>query len=341
MLAAALLAVSARNMAAARTDPAQADWETFRRRFISPDGRVIDTGNGGVSHSEGQGWGLLFAQHFDDYATFEQILRWTRNSLRRPNDALHAWRYRSGATNPVSDTNNATDGDLLIAWALARAARQWGSPDLAKSASAIAHDVLRSLTVQLDGQLLLLPGLAGFRTDAAVIINLSYYIFPAFAALSELVPSGDWARLRQSGLHLASTARFGQWQLPPDWLQVGRSSGALVPAPAWPPLCSYDAIRLPLYLIWAGLPSPAIGAFAAFYAPRNSVRAPAWVNLQTGAEAPYAAPAGMIAIARMAAAAGAGTSGPVDLPAVAEAADYYSASLILLSRIAWQERNGT
>ena len=43
-----------------------ADWLEFRRRFIMPDGRVIDTGNNNVSHSEGQGAALLFAARFDE-----------------------------------------------------------------------------------------------------------------------------------------------------------------------------------------------------------------------------------------------------------------------------------
>ena len=37
----------------------QAEWLAFRNRFIAPEGRVVDTGNGGVSHSEGQGYAML------------------------------------------------------------------------------------------------------------------------------------------------------------------------------------------------------------------------------------------------------------------------------------------
>ena len=42
------------------------DWLAFRHQFITPEGRVIDTGNGNASHSEGQGWGLMGAQAADD-----------------------------------------------------------------------------------------------------------------------------------------------------------------------------------------------------------------------------------------------------------------------------------
>ena len=37
------------------------DWSLYKKNFVSPQGRVIDDGNGGVTHSEGQGYGLLMA----------------------------------------------------------------------------------------------------------------------------------------------------------------------------------------------------------------------------------------------------------------------------------------
>ena len=79
------------------------NWQLFRTRCITADGRVIDAENGGVSHSEGQGWGMLFAVAFDDRRTFDRILNWTAGNLRRPRDALHAWRYDPTKTPPVGD----------------------------------------------------------------------------------------------------------------------------------------------------------------------------------------------------------------------------------------------
>jgi len=49
------------------------NWERFKTRFISAEGRVIDTGNGHISHSEGQGVGMLLAVAHDDQTTFENI----------------------------------------------------------------------------------------------------------------------------------------------------------------------------------------------------------------------------------------------------------------------------
>jgi endoglucanase len=342
LLLGAPVTLAATHQPAARQsmDQARIDWQNFRDRFVHDDGRVIDTGNGGISHTEGQGWGLLFAEYFDDQDTFDRILRWTSRVLRRPDDALHAWRYRPADAHPVSDSNNATDGDLCIAWALARAARRWGALDHAHAAAAIGRDVLRMLAVRLDGNLLLLPGMTGFERPAAIVVNPSYYVFPAFAEMAALAPSPEWDELQRHGLWLIQEGRFGPWMLPPDWLLVSRGVGELSPAPPWPPRCSFDAIRVPLYLAWAKLPATVMSDFASFYATRAGATAPAWVDLETQAVAAYPASVGMLAVARIAAAVSTASSEPIDFPRVAEAPDYFSAALILLARIAWLERHG-
>lgn len=336
-------ALAARRARAAEEGGAedQAEWRAFRDRFVSADGRVVDTGNQGVSHTEGQGWGLLFAVYFDDRACFSRLRGWTERTLRRRDDSLHAWRYVPGAARPVADQNNATDGDLFIAWALVRAARRWGVTEYRQTAATMAHDILRLLVRQVGGRSLLLPGLSGFEDARSVTVNPSYYAFPALSALAPLAPSPVWAALQQDGLALIDQGRFGRWQLPPDWLRVDRQGGALSPDPRWPARCSFDAIRVPLYIGWAGLAAPSVdAAYAAFYVSRGGAPAAAWVDLNTGAEAPYPASPGMLAVAGIAA-AGAGLGGTaIDFPHVAAAQDYYAAALILLARIAWRERPG-
>ena len=51
---------------------------------------MIDTANGGISHSEGHGHGMFFAAYFNDRARFDRIRNWTRLNLSRPRDALLA-----------------------------------------------------------------------------------------------------------------------------------------------------------------------------------------------------------------------------------------------------------
>ncbi len=178
-------------------------------------------------------------------------------------------------------------------------------------------------------------------TAAAVIINPSYYVFPLFPELAKQEPSVAWDRLRQDGLALLNDGRFGRWKLPPDWLQLSRGGG-LHPAPGWPPRFSYDAVRVPLYLAWAGLPAPAFQAdLLRFWAAFPETSLPAWIDLNTNGFAPYPAPPGMLAVRALGMRAWQPDPPQADFPSVLTAPDYYSAALILLARIANRERNVT
>jgi endoglucanase len=317
----------------ARAGETRADWEAFKARFLKADGRVVDTGNAGVSHTEGQGWGLLFAEHFDDPAVFARIWEWTGANLKRPADALHSWRYDPSLPSPVADLNNATDGDLFIGMALSRAAWRWRNPAYADASAAIGRDILRLLVRTVGDRTVLLPGCEGFEGAAEVVLNPSYYVFPALTELSARAPSPVWSALAGDGQTLLSQARFGRWQLVPDWLQLDRASGATAPAPKWPARFSFDAIRVPLYLAWGRLPGDeAFRQFAAQFGDGL----PAWADLASDQIAPFPAPPGMRAVALLAS-AGPGTVLPDPFPAVADAPDYYSAALTLLTRVAYDD----
>jgi len=180
------------------------EWELFKTRFMTAEGRILDTGNGGVSHSEGQGWGLLFAVTFDDRPAFERILDWTDKNLRCRDDSLLAWRYIPWGRPRIPDRNNATDGDIFVAASLAQAATAWNCGPYAELARTMAHDILKRLVLQVGQRTLLLPGAYGFQTDDAVTINPSYYAFPALQQLAALEPSPVWAELQADGLAVIS-----------------------------------------------------------------------------------------------------------------------------------------
>ena len=71
----------------------RAAWDVWKSRFLAGNGRVIDHLQDGVSHSEGQGYGLLLAQAFGDREAFDAIESWTREHLLIRDDALMAWRW--------------------------------------------------------------------------------------------------------------------------------------------------------------------------------------------------------------------------------------------------------
>ena len=101
---------------------------------------------------------------------------------------------------------------------------------------------------------ILLPALDGFsaehRADGPVV-NLSYYVFPAFSRLPIVVPEYDWSGLSQAGLDFLKVARFGEAQLPVEWISA--KDGVVKPATGFAAKFSYNSIRIPLYMAWAGI----------------------------------------------------------------------------------------
>ncbi len=315
----------------------QAQWLEFRHRFITADGRVVDTGNRNISHSEGQGYGLLLAEAFADRPTFDKLLGWTRATLLRP-EGLHAWRFRPGGVG-VDDQNNATDGDLYIGWALLRAAQRWGQGEYGQMGLALGQAIGQRLVLQVHGRTLLLPGGQGFAGANKVLVNPSYYAFPALKAFGQASGDPVWQRLTDDGVKLLRQARYGRWGLPADWVELPRGESAdPVMAEGRPTRFSYDAVRVPLHLAWAGLTEePALDAATRFWAETGRDAPPAWTDLRTGQLGAELASSGMVAIAAVSAESRRGRVTSETLPKVAQARDYYSAALTLLARLAANE----
>lgn len=228
------------------------EWAAYKGRFIEESGRVIDDANGHISHSEGQGYGMLLAWLAGNRADFERIWSFTSTNFMLRNDGLAVWKWDPREQPPVTDPNNASDGDILIAYALARAGQGWGETRFTESARMIAVSLADNAIFEMDGRVLLWPGAVGFTADDqsdGPVVNLSYWVFEALPVLGELAPDADWAGLARSGVSLAHDAAFGNRQLPPDWLSV---AGNVKPAEGFPPEFSYNAVRIPLYLIRAG-----------------------------------------------------------------------------------------
>ncbi|WP_051777233.1 glycosyl hydrolase family 8 [Pseudorhizobium pelagicum] len=228
-------------------------WQDYTSRFLDASGRIVDNANGGISHSEGQGYGLLLAFFANSPSDFEQIWSFTQTELMIRNDGLTAWKWDPGAQPHVTDVNNASDGDLLIAYALAMAGAAWEREDYLASAAALARAILDNVVVESGGRVLLLPAAEGFdageRTDGPVI-NPSYWIFESFPIMAILAPSDRWSRLQQDGLALIAQMQFGPRQLPAEWVSLARQPK---PAEGFAAEFGYNAIRIPLYLLRASL----------------------------------------------------------------------------------------
>lgn len=312
------------------------EWQDYRQHFIAPDGRVIDNGNGGASHSEGQGYALLLATIVGEKADFEKIWAWTEGHLFVRPDGLAAWKW-DPKTSAVADRNNATDGDLLIAWALLRAAHLFNQPAYAERARTIAVSLGKTVVLGTPSGPVLLPGAFGFAAGDqpdGPIVNLSYYVFPAFTALKSIAPGVDWDGLATVGVRLIEDSRFGPLRLPSDWVSLAGSDPK--PAKSFAQTFGYDAIRIPLYLAWAGRPEAAQPRFAGLWNAKLD-RGPAVTDLESGAAIRPIEGTGFKLVAALSGCLGKG--GAISDELVSRRDDfYYPATLRLLCLAVIQER---
>lgn len=197
-------------------------WEQYKSNFITKDGRVIDYYQNQISHSEGQGYGMRLALTYNDKATFDKIWRWTNYNLKVRSDNLFAWQWgkRPNGVWGAIDHNNATDGDILIAYSLIKAFEKWQDAGYKNEAITIIADVRKSLTINWHGRLFLLPSYYGFVQDSAIILNPSYFIFSAFRYFAKEDDKAFWEKIYSDALFLIGQSCFGKLCLPPDWIML-------------------------------------------------------------------------------------------------------------------------
>ena len=296
-------------------------WAGFKGSYVQPDGRVIDTGNKGVSHTEGQGYALVLAATAGDRDGFDRVLAWTEKTLARSSDPLFFWRYDPNAPDPLADKNNATDGDMLIAWGLMLGAERWRERFLAERAAAIRNALHDTMLRQVGGDVFLIPGGQWFEEEGRLTLNPSYYVWPALQRFAAVDGDKKWGPVMKGGETLLARARFGQHGLPTDWVDLS-PDGTMAPTPGRDPRFGFDAIRVPLYLVMAGMGSKA-DAIARFWRGYEERPIPAWIDVRTGQTAEYALSTGaMVGVRRL-------LGKP--LPAPQLQADYYGSVLQALA----------
>lgn len=312
-------------------------WEEYKSSFIQADGRLVDKGQNSISHSEGQGYGMLISLFNDDRETFDRLWRWTRDNLRARKDGLCAWSWgkRGNGSWGVTDYNNATDGDILIAYALIKASEKWGGGEYRNEAAKIAAEIRKLLFITREGRTFLLPAYYGFESGETLTLNPSYLVFPAYRAFSGVDDKSFWDKVYADARHLMTKSLFGRFKLPPDWISLTRSDFTV--AGGRKPLFGYEAIRTVLYLSWDTNLAPPEGIRELFKIYEKSGYIPAHVDVLDDEISLTPASAGFYAVYAFAARRFGfqELSGKLLTEALKKAAvekgDYYSMSLLLLA----------
>ncbi|MEQ6248116.1 glycosyl hydrolase family 8 [Sulfitobacter sp. HNIBRBA3233] len=311
-------------LAAGRGWAGSSAWEDWKAAFMTAEGRVVDREQGGVSHSEGQAYGLLLAQAWGDRDAFERIEAWTRANLAVRQDALMAWKWQDDG---VSDWRNATDGDLLRAWALLRADRDSGWAGHAEEMNRIATDITGICLApdpRAPAESLLKPSDLSRATDTSVLVNPSYYVIRALIELGEASGRVALVKAAVHGERILSDPAALR-----DWVEI--TPQGVSPAEGFEDLCGWDALRLPLYLVWSGRSAhPAVARMQDRFAASPLRGHIATVTDADGGVRARSDAAGFRAVASLAA-------GRAPGPAGSPSQGYYPATLGLLAQVAWKE----
>ena len=337
LTALAALALAGR-ASASGSDPAEtagAVWRAWKAAHLTADGRVVDGPQQEASHSEGQGYGMVLASAFDDADAFARMHEWTERNLALRADGLLSWRWLPHLSDPVPDRNNAADGDLFYAWALLRGGRRWDDAGYMNRAVSIARALTETCIVRDPSdpdRLLLLPAAAGFAHDGTVTVNPSYYMPLAMRELADAAGAETLARCARDGEDLLT--RLAQPGLVPDWIEV--SADGWVPSTRLDSNSGYEALRVPLFLVWSGAVShQAVRQAARAYdravrpgQPVPTVLEPvSGVVLESSPDSGYRALAGLLRCAR--------EGGPgAEIPPFDADQPYYPATLQLLALLA-------
>ena len=231
-------------------------WQHYTARFISPQGRVIDYEEGGVTTSEAQSYALFFALVANDKTLFSQLLDWTQNNLAQGSLAEHLPAWQWGKTKNgnwgVLEKNTAADADLWMAYTLIQAGRLWHEPRYTALGDLLARRIAMQEVVTVPGiGVVLLPGKEGFHKKPDVyILNLSYLPLPVVDALGKELPDGPWQQMARNLPALVKDVASKGFV--PDWVSytVGKGYGPAQEGTAG----SYNAIRV---YLWAGMTNPA------------------------------------------------------------------------------------
>ena len=286
LLAAALLAQGL----ACAAPPSWEDWDAFKSMSIE-SGRVVDYSDQRlITTSEGESYALFFALVADDRETFDGLLSWTEKNLAAGDLARRQpawlWGRRTSEESTawtILDTNNASDSDMWIAYALLEAGRLWHEPKYTAKAHAMMSLLKKDVRVVKNLGAVLLPGRVGFETADTVKLNPSYA--PLFILKRFALEDASWKDVWEGSLRMI--LRSAPNGFSPDWATFDKEGRLLPPTDEDHVIGSYNAIRT---YLWAAMTVQDAAVYATLSrrflpmvkAAAQLGRPPEKVNLLTG-----------------------------------------------------------
>jgi len=231
----------------------EASWDEYKTRFFNENGRIIDKQNENVTHSEAIGYSMYLALKNQDMKSFTKIYRWYRKNLIKNSCGLISWKWGKNKNGKwqVIDHNNATDGDLWIAYDNLLAYEMTKNERYKKEAVTLIKNIKKNLLIKNKKKIYLLPACYGYEKKESFEINLSYYLFFIFDKFFEIDHDKIWQRLKRDGIDLLFKARFTPLELHANWIKINKKDEKI--SLSKNNLFGYDAIRIPLNILMSDI----------------------------------------------------------------------------------------
>ncbi|HKF74573.1 MAG TPA: glycosyl hydrolase family 8 [Candidatus Dormibacteraeota bacterium] len=219
-----------------RPDVLRQTWETYRRDFITADGRVVDPppSGWGETTSEAQSYAMLRAVWLGDRPVFDRTWRWTRVNLQVRGDSLFGWlwgRDQAGAWTLLSE-NTAADADEDIALALVFASRRWSEERYLTAARSVIAGIWAKEVAWARGRPYLVAGDWAGGVRDQVVINPSYLAPYAYRVFAAVDPGHRWLELVRTSYDVLERCSWSRLDedpgvgLPPNWCVLSPYDGA-------------------------------------------------------------------------------------------------------------------
>ncbi|MDE2041265.1 MAG: hypothetical protein KGI59_02700 [Patescibacteria group bacterium] len=240
-------------------DMLNAIWSRYKANYLEAGtDRTLDKQRGNITTSEGESYTMLRAVWMDDHATFDKSWSWTEDNLKQSNTHLFSWLFGQrpdgsyGILTAEKGQNTASDADTDIALALAFAYARWQDPKYLQASKSVISDIWQNEVVTINAKPYLAADNVEKNFTAGVLVNPSYFAPYAYRVFKQIDPQHDWLGLIDTSyavLLASMTDKLGTTTsalLPPDWIQLGRTTAVIEPPPAGLDTnYGFDALRVP------------------------------------------------------------------------------------------------
>ncbi|MDE1925456.1 MAG: hypothetical protein KGH79_04775 [Patescibacteria group bacterium] len=259
-----------------------ATWLNYKSEYLEAGTyRTLDPARGNITTSEGESYTMLRAIWLGDKQTFDKSWTWTKDNLEHKTglpgqgDHLFSWLFGKqangayGVLTAQGGDTTASDADTDIALALLFAYGRWQDHSYLGDARVIMSDIWSNEVVTINGvPYMTADNKEKTETGPTAAVNPSYLNPAAYRIFAEFDNGHPWDRLATSSyavINGSMSAKLGGTSsagLPPDWVNINKTTGAMTAAAASSDTnFGFDALRVPYHVAldyeWFGTPQAA------------------------------------------------------------------------------------